>query len=233
MQEANAPDEIGATEEDKDKEKKLTVNGRISMRKVIERQPSFETPLNKGINFLVIKWEAADAMPEIVQLLMEAGNAGHFVARSLTEVQTCMQIQQRASYMGQEITWEKIEKDLIESREDCKELIPKLVSFVKKYAGGKDSPMLKQLDDFSKQLIVKRRLPSSFFQALVKADLHFAMLYVNAMVKASLACPPKYVKENDTAMLLSPSDIMAAANINMKKPLVQDANDIMAQAHAR
>ena len=59
------------------------------------------------------------------------------------------------------------------------------------------------------------------------------MLYVNAMVKASLACPPKYVKENDTAMLLSPSDIMADANINMKKNVVQDANEIMTQAHAR
>jgi len=137
--------------------KELTQDGKLSQALLLERAPSFNEPITKGIFFTVIRWEIEEEVPELIEILMEAGNAGHHVERVLTDLQTCLQLWRKAM---QETDDDKVLQSVGKYRTHVdKTLLENMLKYVRKYAGGKEGTFLKQLEAFSQGLKVRRRYP--------------------------------------------------------------------------
>jgi len=59
--------------------KEICKDGKLSQALLLERAPSFQKPITQGIFFTVIRWEIEEEVPELIEILLEAGYA-----------QTCM-----------------------------------------------------------------------------------------------------------------------------------------------
>ena len=68
-----------------------------------------------------------------------------------------------------------------------------MVQFVGKFIGGQQPYFLEEIEEFSKQLAVCRDVPPLFYGQLAMLPLLQAPVYVIALLKATMACPDKYM----------------------------------------
>ena len=66
--------------------------GRISSARIVERQPSFKEPLEKGLNFNVISAALVLKCPSLMRFMATSGNADHGTARQATTVQRAKRV---------------------------------------------------------------------------------------------------------------------------------------------
>ena len=66
--------------------------GRISSARIVERQPSFKEPLEKGLHFTVISAALVLKCPGLMKFLATSGNADHGTARQATTVQRAKRV---------------------------------------------------------------------------------------------------------------------------------------------
>ena len=66
--------------------------GRISSARIVERQPSFKEPLEKGLQFNVISAALVTRCPGLMKFLATSGNAGHGTARHATTVRRAKRV---------------------------------------------------------------------------------------------------------------------------------------------
>ena len=62
-------------------------DGCVSAAKVVESQPSFRQPMERGLKYTVIAHELAEACPGLMRFLAITGNADHHTARVATTIQ--------------------------------------------------------------------------------------------------------------------------------------------------
>ena len=146
---------MGVKPTDASGNKEMCKDGKLSQALLLERAPSFQEPLQKGVFFTVIRWEIEEEVPELIEILMEAGNAGHHVERVLTDLQTCLQLWRKAMR-------ETDDANVLESvgkyrAQGDKTMLENMLKYVRKYAGGENGYLLKQLESFSQGLKVRRR----------------------------------------------------------------------------
>ena len=63
--------------------------GVISKAKIVELQPSMQEPCDKGLHYLVIRWQLVEVCPALMEMLARSGNAGHQCHRPQTALQMC------------------------------------------------------------------------------------------------------------------------------------------------
>eukprot|EP00959_Pyramimonas_sp_CCMP1952_P326448 6833539-Pyramimonas_sp.AAC.1 len=74
-----------------------TDDGKLSLDKILAMAPSYKEPLEVGLEWVVIRRQCEDAMPELASFLSEAGNSGHGSHRVPTKMQVLMQIHKKAA----------------------------------------------------------------------------------------------------------------------------------------
>ena len=67
-------------------------NGRVSLARICERQPSFKEPLGRGLRYNVISGLLVTRCPNLMKLMAQSGNADHGTARLATTVQRAKKV---------------------------------------------------------------------------------------------------------------------------------------------
>lgn len=156
-------------------------NGRISKAKLLEAQPSWREPLEKGVLYKIIPGELELAVPGLLACLSRIGNASHDVYRHQTALQLCARIH----------TIVAKHKDLDETqiaRRACVgngglsalPQVQQLVSFVISWSGGANAHILRDLELYERSCTLKRKLAASDLQAIANIDLLHAPRYIKA-----------------------------------------------------
>ena len=87
--------------------------GRISAARIVERQPSFAEPLERGLLFNVIAGELVIQCPDLMGLMATSGNSDHGTARVATTVQRLKRVMSTAvkqKSLDTAADWDVVEK---------------------------------------------------------------------------------------------------------------------------
>ena len=213
----------------------LCTDGRISRSKIIERQPSMREPLDKGMKYIVIRWQLAEACPRLMEILSVTGNASHGAARVQTALQGCRRVFSLATSMSAELPdyWDNVARAasigmppgyLVDAQAYC--------AFVKVWAGGKDGHVLDELVAYERILSFKRKISPADMKAMGEVRLWDLPRYVPAMVKALLLAPPNVVQEG-VAKLFNPNDYSSLNSNGSKiRKLAYEAHNTMNACHS-
>ena len=68
----------------------------ISKAKILERQPTMNEPLQRGIEYETICWQLVQDCPRLMEILSRTGNVHHSIFRQETTLQACCRIHQIA-----------------------------------------------------------------------------------------------------------------------------------------
>lgn len=149
-------------------------HGKVSMAKLIEKQPSLRDPIVNGVPVTVIPGELELAAPGMFAVLSEVGNASNSVYRLQTTLQTCVRIHTlvKQSADPEEPNWSLIgrQASIGLSKYDS-EQIDHLCKFVAKWSGGSDGHILQDLETYEKALTSRRKLRSSDMEKLANANM--------------------------------------------------------------
>jgi len=213
----------------------LCVDGFISRAKIVEQQPSMAEPLEKGINYVVIRWQLAQACTRLMEVLSRTGNASHGVARQQTAIQGLKRVhllaaaKQRANV---EVDWAAIARAAsIGMSPGYIETASMLCDFARAWAGGLDGHILSDLETFERTLAVKRNVLPTGLHAMSKINLLDAPRYVPAMVKAMLSAPPNMVNTEGNATVFTSADYASLAEGGRNIPFAREAHKVMEAAH--
>jgi hypothetical protein len=161
-------------------------HGQVSKAKLLEMQPSWTEPLEKGVLYKVLPGELELAVPGLLACLSRIGNASNDVFRQQTTLQMCARIHSMiASKMksgGDAVDLSWVAKQSCVGNGGAS-MVPKalqLIDFVKAWSGGREGQHLRDLEKFERSIAVKRKLAPSDLQNLAGVDLLHAPKYVPA-----------------------------------------------------
>ena len=148
-------------------------SGRVSMAKVIQKQPSMRTPLETGVTIMVLPGELEVACPGVFKLLSEVGNVSNASYRLKTVLQTCQSIHAMAKQSDcSDESWARIRVQAAMGLPKHEaDRIDDICSFVCKWSGGDDGHILQNLEDYEKTLNVRRKIRSDDLGKLASCDL--------------------------------------------------------------
>jgi len=161
-------------------------HGYVSKAKLLEMQPSWAEPLEKGLVYNILPGELELAVPGLLSCLSRIGNASNDVFRQQTALQLCARIH---SIIASKMKNDKDEVDLTwVAKQACignggTSFMPKavqLVEFVRAWSGGRDAQILRDLEKYERSISVKRKLAPADLQTMAGIDLLHAPKYVQA-----------------------------------------------------
>jgi hypothetical protein len=212
----------------------LCLDGFVSRAKIVDQQPSMAEPLDKGINYLVIRWQLVQACTRLMEVLSRTGNASHGVARQQTTIQGLKRVHMLAAARQRanvEVDWAAIAR-MASIGMDPKyiETASMLCDFARAWAGGVDGHILADLEAFERTLSVKRNVLPTDLLAMSKIHLLDAPRYVPAMVKALLSAPPNMVNNEGYATVFTSADFASLAEGGKNIPFAREAHKVMVAA---
>jgi len=149
-------------------------HGKVSLAKLLEKQPSLRDPIVNGVPVTVIPGELELAAPGVFAVLSEVGNASNSVYRLQTTLQTCVRIHAlvKQSADPEEPNWSLIGKQAsIGLSKSDSDQIDNLCKFVAKWSGGSDGHILQDLETYEKALTSRRKLRSSDLEKLANVNM--------------------------------------------------------------
>jgi hypothetical protein len=160
-------------------------DGQVSLNKLLEKQPSWREPIEKGLCYRCLPGELELAVPGLLACLSRGGNASHDVYRQQTVLQLCNRI--HLLYAGVASTGKEVDEEWVVTQacvgNGGAAFVPKcrqLLDFVKAWSGGKHAHLLSDLELYERACPNKRKLFTADFQALATVDLLHAPKYVGA-----------------------------------------------------
>jgi hypothetical protein len=208
----------------------LCIDGFVSQSKIVERQPSMAEPLEKGLPYLVIRWQLVVACPRLTEVLSRTGNAAHGVARVQTTLQALKRVHALATIQqsgGRAPDWDIVRNSAAMGMSpEFKGTAQSLCDFVRVWSGGADGHIRTDLESFERTLTVKRKVAPSDLRAFSKLELAEAPRYVTAMVKALLSAPPMMVHDG-VANIFSNTDLFSLSVGGKNRQFALEACRIM------
>lgn len=155
-------------------------DGKISLHKVLDLQPSLADPIENGVMYDIIPGELCIAVPGLFQVLSRIGNAGNDTYRLPTILQHCNRLHELAVAMkckeSGEVPWDQVCVAADIGLEG--EAAQSLATFVQHWSGGGTGAILKELEAYERTLHVRRRLLPEDLCTIAKHDLAYAPRYV-------------------------------------------------------
>ena len=190
-------------------------------------------------NMLYFSAELERVCPELPNLVSNAGNTGHGNVRKETPVQVLLQVHNRIQLArkvakdGEGIHLDAIVKKIEKDRPQLAGQVMDISTYVLPYAGGPSAPYLKELDNFSKQLRIRRTVPASQFGLLGKCKLGDHPSFMTAMVMADLVAPDhaSYLVRGE-ARIWTSFDIGQIQSESKLKTSAIEANELMVKARS-
>lgn len=155
-------------------------DGQVSLSKLLEKQPSWRKPIEKGLLYRCLPGELELAVPGLLACLSRGGNASHDVYRQQTVLQTCNRLHLLYVSAGSDINedWVVTQACVGNGGNAHMPKARQLLDFVKAWSGGKGGHVLKELELYERSCPNKRKLIASDMQCLAQADLLHAPKYV-------------------------------------------------------
>lgn len=183
-------------------------NGKLSLARLEERSPEMAKAVREGIEYLVIKHQVAKKVPRLCPLLSKAGNLDHEAYQHETTWQVLFHMHAAAQAPGAD--WSEICLEIGTQKPSLQPILPSLGKFVEKWSGGEAAPLLHAVDRFAKTLAKVRTLPGVVYASVADLAVAEAPTYIEAIFKAMLNCPAKYLdKVTGVSRLLTSGDIHA------------------------
>jgi hypothetical protein len=219
------------------------------MESLVVNRPAFKEALVKGLNWLVIHWQAAWVWPGLAKIAQQALNTQAHALISEIEVMLCMYEQVKAELDkdgGASIDWKQIAEAASRSLPACASYVSTLASYVKNNGGGISGELIKDLSEIQKVFACWESGPNRILgsEYISKVDgTKFGRgqqkyPYVkNAMLKANLASPPAKVVDGFCKLLMPAHVAMVMhesrrADVIKAEELMSDARD-MCKGYAR
>jgi hypothetical protein len=177
--------------------------------KVLAKNRSIQLALDSGIEWLAIRKEVAEALPSLPEFLSIAGNVGHGTENKQTKLQALLQAHQKgiANFKRSgEYQWELVARAIEAQSPHLKGEILDMTTFVHKFAGGDNMPLLKDLDRWAKTQRSLVDVSGLTFKQLGQLDMTRAPHAILSLVKAAFASPDNY-QRNGVSNLLTNMDI--------------------------
>ena len=208
----------------------LGVDGWLSYQRIIEQCPTLKGPLARGLTYTIVRKDLANLVPDAMRILSEADNSKHDNYQTESAIQTMFNIHRRA--IRQEAAsasdYAMICKQVSRGHKpDFVRAAECLSEYVRNYAGGKEKPLLLELDAYVKSLAVVRDVPPELFRDIAKIKAPHIPLYITALVKATYSCSPHYCASGKARVFIH-SDLSSVLGSNKGQAL--KAHDIMVAA---
>ena len=156
-------------------------DGQVSLSKLLEKQPSWKGPIEKGLKYRCLPGELELAVPGLLAALSRGGNASHDVYRQQTVLQVCNRLHLLCVSGGdRNEEWVVNQACVGNGGNDFLPKARQLLEFVKAWSGGMNAHLLKDLELYERSCPNKRKLMASDMQGLAQADLLHAPKYVGA-----------------------------------------------------
>ena len=204
-------------------------DGRISMPKVLELQPTIKAPLDVGVPVDIIDDGLVLACPRLMATLSRVDNA-HAVGRQQTALQMCSRLTEVLSQYPNADREFVVKRAAIGMTTEQQVSMRSLLPFAGNWSGGANREIIRELEGYEKSLTVKRRLPLSALEAYAAVNPIDLEQVVPAMVKAMLNTPMEYVDEQGLSMLFSKSEIKTIAAPGKTRTMAIQANQLMVSA---
>ena len=155
-------------------------DGQVSLSKLLEKQPSWKGPIEKGLLYRCLPGELELAVPGLLACLSRGGNASHDVYRQQTVLQTCNRLHLLCVTAGTDFDedWVCAQACLGNGGSAFMPKARQLLEFVKAWAGGNSAHILKDLEIYERSCPHKRKLMAADMEGLAQADLLHAPKYV-------------------------------------------------------
>ncbi|CAK0898044.1 unnamed protein product [Prorocentrum cordatum] len=189
--------------------KDLSHNGFLSKEQVLAKDPGFAAPMKDGLKWLCIRWEVESRCPNLPAFLQEAGNQHHGANRTVTKVQTMLQVHSRMmsnfKKLG-EYRKEQVARAIERQHPTMAGQIADIADYVERWSGGNTPYMLFELNDFSKVLSFRRDIAPVTFKVLAQFQAKTMAEVPTAILKASLVAPENLCT-NNVAKIVSSADL--------------------------
>ena len=190
----------------------ITEHGRLSLHKISLVRPSFSDAVSSGYEWDVLAWQAEDAFAGIVELLQEAGNAGHGIAKAETRLEVCLKMHNKAQTLLQSKkppldVWSIVELDARRAKSTFASEVPDLRKFVEKFSGGEKAIHLEQFVQFQRTLKHPRVVHASFMASVAELvlgpDGRGCTNFRLDLIKAMMSTTEKYTGKDGNQVLIT------------------------------
>jgi hypothetical protein len=191
--------------------------GNIDINKVLELCPSWSKPIAEGIPCVVFRRELEVACPELPAFLSKAGNQSHDVHGKETKVQLMLALVQHfqalkrrkpsATSAASAPTWDRAVQDIVGMKPHFKDCAAEAATFASAWSMGDDYPTLLEVEQYAKQLKVRREPEKGQLGILASARLSRAPKWPIACLKALLSAPECKLSKKGEAKLFCTNDI--------------------------
>ena len=220
-------------------DERFSLDGRLSLERLKELQPSYHDVVTTGIEWDWIRWPVEIVHPWIPKLFQEAGNAGQQIARCESRLEVMLKIREVAARNARlhngDAAWDKVLAEAKRGGSPFLAEMPHLVTYVKGLSGGLSNPfMLYELRDFVRQLQAQRVVKGQTLATIAELALgaeaaapRFRLALVKAMASASV----KYTKADEqwlfkSAELTSMCSKEKVAIINVAEAFLNQTREI-------
>ena len=196
--------------------------GFLAQHLILQQCPSLEEPMNVGIRYFVVRSQIADKCPALMRILSEADNAKHSNYQKESALQTMMNIHRRAVSTSAKTESEFNAIARAVSRGHGPEFTKAAKSYTnlaRRYGGGENKDLLSRLQDFQATLKVERQIAPDTYEDISKVEFVQGAQYIVAFVKATMACPEQYIK-NDNAVVFNTADLSSICGGLKEKCLI-------------
>lgn len=139
--------------------------GYVSQQRILERCPTFQSPMTTGLTYTVVRWQICEKCPLLMETLSEGHNAEHDAFQKETPLQTMYNLHGKAIRLNARTDeeWKHVHSLVCRGHdEEFAKTVSHWTEFVKKYAGGEKPIFLDELNNYGKTLKAKRELSSDF-----------------------------------------------------------------------
>lgn len=214
---------------------RFTVDGRLSLSKLKEKQPSYAEAVEEGIKYDCMKYQVDDAHPWISKLFQEAGNAGQQIAQGESRLEILLKIAGaalRLKTLYGTTDWERVKREAGRAGASYPGEMEGLVDTVKELSGGLENPvLLNEFKAFCRKLQGGCRVVRGYvLGALATADWggEAMPLLKNAFMKAMSSTSPKYAL-GDEQTLFKSTDFQGLSSTKEKLQTLRDAESFLQQ----
>ena len=171
-------------------------DGRLSKEMFLEKYPSYKAPLERGMKWTVFRKIVEEKCPRFPAYLQEAGNTEHGTEQRVSILALCFEAHRRGSQLdkGSGAPWDVISKELETNRAFIKGQGSAICKFVSTWSGGRNPTYLKEIDEWSKTLPVKRELDPKQLNLLSTASIVSLPEWITACVKTLLIAPRNFIR---------------------------------------
>ncbi|CAK0893361.1 unnamed protein product [Prorocentrum cordatum] len=190
-------------------------NGKLAIEKVNAINPPYAAAVSSGLEWTIIRWQVEHHCPHLADFIQAAANRGHNTRRVTTDAQALMQMHRlgaRNMQVQHAFMRDMVARHVEGQHSHLRGHARDMCSFVEKWSGGSDAPLLRNLDEWCKTLQSRRRVPGSAFKVLANLDLISCPETIYSLLKAAIKSPAKFVTPGaNMSRLINGSDCNALA----------------------